>query len=57
MLRERYIDIMEKTVAVYTEEQIRDYIESVYKTGAEKAARLASRTLSKVHRKIGFVNR
>lgn len=33
MLRERYIDIMEKTVAVYTEEQIREYIESVRKDG------------------------
>ena len=33
------------------------YIESVYKTGAERAAYLANKTLSKVQRKIGFVAR
>ena len=33
------------------------YLESVYKNGAEKASRLARKTLSKVHRKIGFVDR
>ncbi len=46
-IREKYDDLIKN----------RDYIEQVYKTGAERAARLASRTLSKVHRKIGFVNR
>ena len=33
------------------------YIESVYKTGAERAQYLANKTLSKVQRKIGFVAR
>jgi len=31
------------------------YIESVYKTGAERAAHVANRTLSKVYKKLGFV--
>jgi tryptophanyl-tRNA synthetase len=31
------------------------YLESVYKTGAEKAAYTANRTLSKVYKKLGFV--
>ena len=33
------------------------YLESVYKEGAAHAAYLANKTLSKVHRKIGFVAR
>ena len=33
------------------------YIEKVYKDGAQKASYLAQRTLSKVYRKIGFVDR
>lgn len=33
------------------------YLESVYRDGAEKARRLADRTLSKVYRKVGFVAR
>jgi tryptophanyl-tRNA synthetase len=33
------------------------YLESVYKKGAEIASYLADRTLSKVHKKIGFVQR
>ncbi len=33
------------------------YIESVYKNGAELAGSLAVRTLSKVHKKIGFVQK
>ena len=33
------------------------YLESVYKEGAARAAYLANKTLSKVHRKIGFVAR
>ena len=32
------------------------YLESVMKTGAERAAAVARRTMSKVRRKIGFVN-
>lgn len=35
----------------------KDYLESVYRDGAQKAAALAQRTLSKVHRKVGFVGR
>ncbi len=46
-IRERYEDLKKN----------KDYIEQVYKTGAERASRLASKTLSKVHRRIGFVNR
>ena len=33
------------------------YIEEIYKKGALAAQKLASRTLSKVHRKLGFVDR
>lgn len=33
------------------------YIEEVYTKGAEMASRLAARTLSKVHKKLGFVAR
>ena len=31
------------------------YLESVYQEGAERARRLAQKTLSKVQRKVGFV--
>lgn len=42
-----------------TEDLLRnkDYLESVYKEGAQKAAYQARRTLDKVYRKIGFVAR
>ena len=33
------------------------YLESVYREGAERAKYLANKTLSKVHRKIGFAAR
>ena len=33
------------------------YLESVYKTGAERASYLAGKTLAKVYRKVGFVQR
>lgn len=33
----------------------KDYLESVYKSGAEKAARLAFKTLAKVSKKVGFI--
>lgn len=46
-IRERYEDLKKN----------KDYIEQVYKTGAERASRLASRTLSKVYRRVGYVNR
>lgn len=42
-----------------TEDLLRnkDYLEQVYQAGAEKAYRLARKTLDKVYRKIGFVRR
>ncbi|MBR6719837.1 MAG: tryptophan--tRNA ligase [Clostridia bacterium] len=46
-VREKYEDISKN----------KDYIESVYKNGAEIAGRVASRTLDKVYKKIGFVAR
>ena len=33
------------------------YLEEVYRTGAERAGRLAERTLAKCMKKIGFVTR
>ena len=33
------------------------YLESVYRAGAEKAARVADRTLAKVYKKVGFLPR
>ena len=33
------------------------YLESIYRTGAERASRIAERTLSKLMKKIGFVGR
>ena len=46
-VRERYEDISKN----------KDYIESVYKNGADIAGRVAQRTLDKVYKKIGFVAR
>ena len=34
----------------------KDYLESLYKSGAQKAEYLAQKTLSKVMRKIGYIN-
>ncbi len=33
----------------------KEYLESVYKNGAEKAAKMAARTLNKVKKKVGFI--
>lgn len=44
-IRERYDDLMKN----------KDYLEAVYKSGAEKANRTAQRTISKVYRKVGFI--
>lgn len=33
----------------------KDYLQKVYQEGAEKAAHLAARTLSKVYKKVGFI--
>ena len=35
----------------------KSYLESVYRAGAEKAAYVANRTLSKVYKKVGFLAR
>lgn len=35
----------------------KDYLASVYRSGAEKASAVAARTLRKVHKKLGFVER
>ncbi len=35
----------------------KEYIEGIYKKGADKAAYLANKTLRKVHKKIGFIER
>ena len=42
-----------------TERMLSDkaYLQSVYRAGAEKAARVANRTLGKVYKKIGFIDR
>lgn len=44
-IQEKYNDLMKN----------RDYLESVYKAGAETARRIAGRTLAKVQKKVGFV--
>jgi len=46
-VREKYTDIIND----------KSYLETVYKSGAERAAYVARKTLSKTYRKIGFVNR
>ena len=33
------------------------YLESIYRSGAERAACVANRTLSKVYKKVGFLAR
>ena len=35
----------------------KEYLVSVYKTGAESASRIAGRTLAKVYKKVGLVER
>ena len=46
-IREKYEDLRKN----------KDYLEKIYKTGAENAYRISNRTLSKVKRKVGFVDR
>ncbi len=46
-IRKRYEDLRKN----------KDYLESVYKTGAERAYKISNRTLNKVKRKVGFVDR
>lgn len=44
-IQEKYIDLMAN----------KDYLEQVYRSGAEIANRVAARTISKVYRKVGFI--
>ena len=44
-IQERYKELMEN----------KDYLEQVYRNGAEIANRVAMRTISKVYRKVGFI--
>lgn len=44
-IQERYRELMEN----------KDYLEQVYRKGAEAASRTAAKTLSKVYRKVGFI--
>ncbi len=44
-IQEKYADLMKN----------KDYLEEVYRSGAERANRVAVKTLSKVYRKVGFI--
>ena len=44
-IQERYKELMEN----------KDYLEQIYRNGAEIANRVAARTISKVYRKVGFI--
>lgn len=46
-IQEKYKELIEN----------KDYLEEIYKAGAEKAERQARRTLQKVYRKVGFIQR
>lgn len=46
--------IQEETARILADKA---YLQSVYRTGAEKAAHVASRTLGKVFKKVGFIER
>ena len=56
---EKAVVEMLRPVREKTEELMKnkDYLEENYKAGAEKASRLAVRTLDKVKRKVGFVGK
>jgi len=41
----------------YDLQKNKDYVEAIYKSGAEKAGYIANKTLRKVHKKIGFIER
>ena len=57
--RADFVKMIEKTLREETEHLLADkvYLESVYRAGAEKAAYVANRTLSKVYKKVGFLAR
>ena len=44
--------IREKTEQLLAD---KDYLESVYRSGAERASRVAEKTLRKVYKKVGFI--
>lgn len=44
-IQDKYNDLMKN----------KDYLKQVYKSGADKANRTAMKTLSKVYRKVGFI--
>ena len=46
-IRQRFKDIRED----------KSYLEKVYREGAEKASYLANKTLRKVYKKVGFIER
>ena len=46
-VREKYQDLRKN----------KDYLESIYKSGAQRAYKISDKTLSKVKRKVGFINR
>ena len=50
-----YLEPVQKRVKEL--EANKDYLDAIIKDGAEKASRLADRTLAKVQRKVGFPNR
>ena len=47
-----YLEVMLLTERILAD---KTYLESVYRSGAERAARTAARTLRKVYKKVGFV--
>lgn len=46
-VREKYLELMAN----------KDYLDQILRQGAEKASRIADRTISKVYRKIGFIGK
>ena len=44
-IQERYKDYIKN----------KDYLEKIYRLGAERAAYVANKTVSKVNRKVGFI--
>ena len=44
-IQERYNDYIKN----------KDYLEKIYRSGAERASYVANKTISKVNRKVGFI--
>ena len=51
------LNLLQQTLDNYTYSYNKDYINKIYTEGAKHAAYLASKTLRKVHRKLGYVDR